>query len=496
VNPQRIEDQWPLYLAPLLPLALLGLLATGTSPGLVVATAVAGVLVIAALYVATAVDVAWVFSASIALTLFSGHWRELGFPNLISPDRLLLLVGIIVFLLRDPALGRRPYVRLTPTHFVLVLAAALAICSGVAAGTIGEKSTLFPLLDRFGIIPFLLFTIAPAAFATERQRRILAGTLLAVGVYLSLTSILEGLNLDGLLFPHYLAEMSGEVQAGRARGPFLDAAVNGLALFNCAIASLVGYVTFAGKRARTLALAVAGLCIFALIFTQERSVWVGAVAGLLCAGLASPQLRRRLPLAALAIVAGIAVAFVLVPGLQQRTVERIGDQRTEWDRLNLNKAAENMIEARPLFGFGLGTFQAKSPSYFEQNQNFPLTNTGGELHNVFLSTAAELGLVGVATWVLALFLAVGGAIIVRGPPELYPWRIGLIAIAVMWLVVANLTPLVQGFPNQLLWLWAGVVWPWRYALVPAADQTEPKAAARTNRSLDLVPPKPGKARPA
>lgn len=413
---------------------------------------------------------AWLFSAAIALTVFSGNWRELGLPGLISPDRLLLIAAFVVLLAQDPARGQRPYVRLTPTHVVLLVAAAFAVCSAIAAGTVGDRSTIFPLIDRFGLVPFMLFLAGPVAFATGAQRRILLGALLAVGVYLGLMALFQGIGLHALVFPKYIVDLSAEIQTGRARGPFLDAAINGVALFYCAIAAMIAYATDPQPWVKRIALAIAALCLFDLIFTQERSVWIGAVAAILCAAAAAPALRRRLlvlgPLAVLAIVA----AFVVIPGLYAHTTERIGDQRTEWDRLNLDKAAENMILARPLFGFGLGTFTERSAPYFQQNPDFPLTNTNGELHNVFLSFATELGLVGTSIWLLGAVLAIGGTIVVRGPPELFPWRIGLLAAAAMWLIVANLTPMVQAFPNQVLWLWAGVAWPWRYAWVRSAPR--------------------------
>lgn len=471
----QIEDRWPLLLAPLLVIGLAGLAVTGAPPELLLAGALAAALLVGALCLTAYIDVAWLFSVAIAMTLFSGHWRNLGFPSLVSPDRLLLLVAFVVLLIRDPSLGRRPYLRLTPAHVALLLAGAYAICSAVAAGAIGETPALFSLLDRFGLVPFLLFAAGPIAFAEERQRRILLVTFLAVGAYLGLTALFEGLGPHSLVFPRYIIDLNAEVQAGRARGPFGDAAINGIALFYCAVMAIVAYATIPQLRIRRLALAIAALCLFDLLLTQERSVWVGAVAAALCAGLAAPALRRKLlAVGALAAVAVIG-AFVLVPGLHEQTSERIKDQRTEWDRLNLNQAAENMIRARPLLGFGLGSFKDDSAPYFKQSPDFPLSNTDGELHNVFLSITAELGLVGISLWLLAMALAVGGAIVVRGPPELHPWRIGLLAVTVFWLIVANLVPMLQAFPNQVLWLWAGVVWPWRYAWVRA--QPSPASAA-------------------
>jgi putative inorganic carbon (hco3(-)) transporter len=477
VRPLHVEDRWPLLLAPIVPVALLAAAAAGAPPSLVLVGGALSVMVIGGLLLTAFLDVAWLFSIAIALTIFSGSWRSIGFPTAVSPDRLMLIVAFVVFLLRDPSIGRRPYVRLTGTHAVLAIAAAYAICAALAAGTIGEVATVAQLLDRFGIIPFLLFLVGPVAFAEEHQRRILLGTMLVVGAYLGVMALFQGLGLDALVFPRYIVTLNTKVQEGRARGPFGDAAINGVALYYCAVMAALAFATMPRRWVRNLALAVAALCVFDLLFTEERSVWVGALVASLVAAAFAPRLRRYLLPAAAAIAVAVLAAFALVPGLGGQTGERIGDEHTEWDRLNLNRAAENMIVARPLFGFGPHTFQSESGPYFQQNANFPLTNTSGELHNVILSNTAELGLVGVTLWLAALALAVGGAIVVRGPPELFPWRVALIAVAVIWLIVANLVPMRQPFPNQFVWLLAGVVWPWRYSLLSRGAGPAPAAAA-------------------
>ena len=225
-----------------------------------------------------------------------------------APDRLLMLLGFAALALRDPSLGQRPYLRLTPTHAVLALAAAFALCSAVAAGTIGEVSALSQLFDRFGIVPFLLFAVGPLVFHGERQRRILLGTFLLLGAYLGLTALCQGLKLDALVFPKYILQLNPEIQAGRARGPFIDSAINGLALFYCTVMAAIAAATFSRPWLRGAALAIAALCVVDLLFTQQRSVWIGALAASLCAAIAAPGLRRKLPLAVplgLAALAGL-----------------------------------------------------------------------------------------------------------------------------------------------------------------------------------------------
>ena len=61
-----------------------------------------------------------------------------------------------------------------------------------------------------------------------------------------------------------------------------------------------------------------------------------------------------------------------------------------------------MVEAHPLVGVGWGRFQAESAHYFEQNPDFPLTATDEIIHNVFLTYAAETGLIGLGLWLLTL----------------------------------------------------------------------------------------------
>jgi O-antigen ligase len=143
--------------------------------------------------------------------------------------------------------------------------------------------------------------------------------------------------------------------------------------------------------------------------------------------------------------------------LHERVVERSKEDRSVWVRENTSRAAIAMVKDRPISGFGWQRFQADSIPYFTQPATYPLNGIGEGVHNVFLSHASELGLPGVFLWLCGFVLAIGGALVKRAPPSLEPWRIALVALAVQWLVVANLTPLPWTFPTLVLWTWAGVV---------------------------------------
>jgi len=456
--------------------APVGLLAAGVAAGLVCVPAVASgtlapmrfVLLAAALaavsfcYLAWHLAPAYTFSAAIVLSVFAGNWSGIGLPGSIAPDRFVLLVGMTALLLRAPGGGTRRLPRFQAPHWALALTVFYAAGSALLVGTLLTQDGGFRLLDRLGIVPFAMFFFAPIVFRSPRERSILLATFVALGAYLGLTALFETVGIRELIFPKYILDRGFGLHLDRARGPFVEAEANGLALYGCGVAAVVAAVTWTRHRPRVFAIAVAVLCAAGTLFTLQRAVWIGAVLATFAVLLTFHALRRYAVVALVALPIVVLGSFTLVPGLELKAKDRARDERPVWDRRNSTAAAFRMIEANPLVGVGWQRFHQDSPPYFQQAGDYPLTGTNEPLHNTFLSNAVELGLLGTLLWLVAIALAVGGAIVRRGPPDLEPWRAGLIAYTVMWVVVANFTPLERPFVSILLMTWAGVVWAGRY----------------------------------
>jgi putative inorganic carbon (hco3(-)) transporter len=420
--------------------------------------AVALILGLAAVvYVARVIDPAWLLSAGIAADVFVARGSKLGIP--VSPSRLLLAAGTLALLARASEGWRRPLsISVRPIHWLLLAVVLWALGSGLLSGSFKNHDSIWELFDRLGAVPFWMFLIAPLAFASEAQRRILLGTLVVLGGYLGLTALFETLHLNALVWPRYILDPSYGSHGDRARGPFVEAIANGMGLFECGVAAAMAVSVWRGPWARRACMSVVGLCAAGCLFTLTREVWIGAAGGTLLALAGFAELRRWL-LPALAAGAVITlISLVAIPGFSGSLNGRTHDQSSIWVRKNTARAALNMINARPLRGFGWNNFQQDSVGYFRQADAYPLKGIGVPVHNVFLLTAVELGLVGVTLWALALLLAVGAAIFdPGGPPELRMWRIGLLAIFVEFLVVANFAPSTYPFPTLLVWTWAGLV---------------------------------------
>jgi putative inorganic carbon (hco3(-)) transporter len=414
-------------------------------------------------------DPAYTLSAAILLTPLASNWQQLGVPGPLSPDRLLFVGAIAAVLLRAPPVADRARLQITSTHWLLALAAAFALVSALVAGTFFQRDGFIRIVDAFGILPFLTFLVAPVVFRTSRQRRVLLGTLVTLGAYLGFTVLCEMLKLDALVFPKYILNPDYGMHPSRGRGPFVDPVACGLALYTCAVACAIAVASWRSAEMRAVAVTVGLLCVVGAFMSLERSVWIGAVVGTTVAMLAIRRLRAYLIPVAVAVAVAIGAALTVIPGLSSLVSERVNDPTALWDRKNLDRAGVNMLAARPLLGFGWSRFTTYSGDYFEQAADYPLTAAGVSphndrfgLHNTPLTYGVELGLIGLTPWLLGLVLGVGGALATRGPPDLLAWRVGLLAIALAFLVVVNAVP-PSAWPTRSLWLLAGAVYGGRYA---------------------------------
>jgi putative inorganic carbon (HCO3(-)) transporter len=398
--------------------------------------------------------------AAVALTIFSGGWSQIGLGGL-PIDRLAIVGLLLAVFLRVPGVAHTPRLRFRNVHLLMCVTILYVVASAVAAGTLTGEVGGLALLDEVGVVPYLMFLLAPAVFAGARERNLLLVTLVGLGAYLGLTAIFESMGPHSLVFPSYIVHVDAVLPEARAGGPFQSSVAEGFATFACAVAAVVAFTQWRGQRRRYIAAAVVGVCVFGCFLTLERGVWIAAVVATVVTALVTRAGRRW-------VIPGVSVcalliggALMLSPSLASKVTSRINDKPSVWARQNQTSAALRMIETKPLFGFGWDRFTSDGLEYFRQSEEYPLVGystpeTPEPLHDSYLFYAVELGLVGAFLWFASLAWGVGGAIFTRGSAELRPWKLGLIAITVFFLVVSLFNPYMQAFPVLLLWVWAGV----------------------------------------
>jgi putative inorganic carbon (hco3(-)) transporter len=408
--------------------------------------------------------------AAIALTIFSGAWHQIGLGGL-PFDRLLIVVVLLQFLLQAPGVAYVPRPQIRGVHLLMGLAVMYVMASALAAGTLSNEMSALTLIDQFGLVPFLTFLLAPAVFSGQRERSLLLATLVGVGAYLGFTAIFESLGPHSLVFPRYILHVDSVLPGERAGGPFQSSVAEGFATFACAVAAIMAYTQWRGRKSRLLAAVVAAICIFGCFLTLERGVWIGAAVGIAIMALATRTGRRWLIPGLLACTFVIGGALLLSPTLSSKTSNRANDQLSVWVRENQTSAALRMLAAKPLFGFGWSRYPGASLAYFREATDYPMNGYSTPptcspqgclpavqepLHDTYLSYAVELGLIGAVLWLVALVWGIGTGIFSRGPADLRPWKLGLVAITAAFLVIALVNPYQSAFTMLLLWVWAGV----------------------------------------
>jgi O-antigen ligase len=459
-----------------------------------------GLVALAACYLLSRIDVTVIAVVAIALEMFSGNWSLMGIP--LPLDRIVLVVALAALVLKGARFVSPRRLVLRPLHLALLAAAAWAAISGIIAGTISGHLGFFAFLDRFGLVPFVFFALAPVLFGSARQRNILLVALVAIGLYLGITGTLEGLHVYKLVFPRYIANPNVGIQWGRARGPILEATGDGFCTLVGGVAAAIGFTRWRTSWARWTCLVTIGVCGATLFFTLTRSVWIGGFVGVLAAMLLTRRTRRLLvPLGLIGLIA-VGGTLVVSSTIRGEAFGRAEQQQPVWDRQNTDLAAIRIIKEYPLTGIGWENFINVSPTYMRQQPGFPITGEGIEVHNVFLSHAAELGIPGLLLWLLGF----GGAVFRgfyrkrQGGPgqrarsdleqELVLWRVGGVAIVACFLVIADLAPFSQALPNTLLWTWLGVM------AMPYTSRLRVPSLATLNRQVQGVEPSVGALQPA
>jgi putative inorganic carbon (HCO3(-)) transporter len=403
--------------------------------------------------------------ATLVLSVFSGHFGSL-------PLNRVALLGLLV-----TAVPRLRAGTFSPraVHALLGLQVVWVLGSAAWTGTLLEPVGMFAFLDEI-LVPLVMVVLAPVAFARRSDRLLLLKAMTLLGLYLGAMSTFQALGAVAPLFPRYLAEGVAAGEINRAGGPFLQVGGNGAAMAMCIPLALL-LCQSAGGGWRVLATVSAAACSWGCLVTLTRSVWLACLAAFFVYFALDPRLRRWLPAFLLGIVGGLGAALAWVPGLYEATVARLSTGRSIDDRTTTNAAAVSMLWEHPLTGVGWARFLANVDDYVRQQDLVPLTNTHIIAHNVVLSRAAELGVVGAVLLLLAVLTGPVRAGLVAPAARDARWQRVLIALFASWLCVAMLTPMGYPFPNYLLWAITGLVLAsWRPG-VPAsspADQEPPR----------------------
>jgi putative inorganic carbon (hco3(-)) transporter len=233
----------------------------------------------------------------------------------------------------------------------------------------------------------LLVTLG-AARGAEDFRRVL-GVILVVATGTFLYAILAPAEA---LAPHY----GGAVVLGRRFAPLTQPnELGAYAVLICPLALTTAL--YAGRSwQRWLGVIGCAASMTALVLSLSRGAWVGFVGAMVILAIGSARVRRGLVLLVpMAVVAGALLAITPHHGtlaiITQRAASVSGPGNPHDDRPAIWHEALRQISARPLTGYGLGSFTAASASEESRARMVEPVHA----HNGLLTWGAETGVLGV-----------------------------------------------------------------------------------------------------
>ena len=252
--------------------------------------------------------------------------------------------------------------------------------------------------DTWGVLaakylfPFTLFHLAQLVFIEERRIRRFEVFALVVLAYLSFSAIVFLLGLHDLVFPKFILDPNLGYHAERARGPFLQAAANGVSLNMLVLLVLHGYRRGSLRSAKTLV--VLGSVPIAILATMTRSVWLSFVGSLLGLVFVARNPKARLAWIAVVTVAagGLGVVMSTTP-LGSVLGDRFQDSGSVEFREAVYAGSWRMFLDRPIAGWGFHQMPATLPKYvgeFHDKVLYP--------HNTYLEILVENGLLGLSLY--------------------------------------------------------------------------------------------------
>jgi len=319
------------------------------------------------------------FLVTLGLMLF--HPPDFNFHSI---DRVAFGLLILLVLLRACVL-RQPLRFSGPVTWPMLALLVLAFYGAITQPNDAETWSLFAAK---WLVPFTLYQLAAYIFDDAQSlRRFETFSLIVLG-YLSLTAIFFMIDAKQFIFPRYILDESLGYHADRARGPFLQAVANGVALN---LLGLVALNSFRRKRLRgVLALLFLVALPLAIVATKTRAVWLSFALSILALLFLSPSRRLRRACLCLVLAGGMGLAAVVTFGDRNTSLsERLEERGPVMFRMAIYQAGWEMFLRKPIAGWGATDMQAelsKRISDFHQEQFF--------FHNTYLEIVVQYGLVG------------------------------------------------------------------------------------------------------
>jgi len=330
-----------------------------------------------------------------------------GVPD-IYLERIIFVLLFFLFLVKI-AVGQEDFIPLARLDFLWIILLFILLISMWRTGFFAElpfeehPSRVF--LAGF-FFPFSFYLFGKNIFYTEERLRTLLWTSFFLYLYFVLTAYLEHFRLDQFIYPGYIANPLAGYHFGRARGPFLNAAVNGWVFVTLFALTLFLRTQVESILARVFIALGLFLCPLAVFYTYTRAVWLSFLSALIVLSFSKKLLlQRKFIFFPIIILILIGAANWEKLGTKEREAGGVMQIEEVEDRIKLFNITKAVFRENPLFGIGFGRFRRAALSYGPEVARGASIGTPSQ-HNIFFSILSEVGLLGLIPFIIIILYGV------------------------------------------------------------------------------------------
>ncbi len=347
--------------------------------------------------------------------------------------------------------------------------ATICVISMMRVGFVSVDPARFPspwfVFITGYFFPFVVYVYAKSFIQTEEQVYLVLTALFIFGIYLCLIAPLEYFKLRQYVYPQYINDPKiSTLHLERARGPFLNAAFNGVAIV---IGFISGMHLLPKKTGFSLAFSQGMLLLFppAVFFTLTRSVYLGFLISLFIFFMWYKTPFSKWKLISIPVAIAVAVIFINAHRLASSDRREGGVYQVEEVeiRMALLGMSYYLFTQHPVLGIGLAQFiPVATLSYTGKVPYVVEVSTPQFQHNHLMGIATELGLVGLVAYVIMVVLILRRFMQTLKvlPEEGFLGKNFCIVVIAVWCVYLNNNLFVEPsnalFINSVPFLFAGL----------------------------------------
>jgi O-antigen ligase len=311
-----------------------------------------------------------------------------------------------------------------------------------------EKLQFFTVLTGF-FFPYMCYFIMRRGISSEAEGTSFLMGIGLITIYLGVTSLAESWHQNWLVFPKYILDPTVGIHYGKARGPFVSASANGVAM---AMGLPILLWLFFGKRNASRWLWLVGIASVALSlpYVLQRAAWLSAAAALGVTSLAWP---KRGSIVIGTVLLSAAIGGLLLPKtLEEQLASKLSESDNIVYRVRLIESSWKLIGDNLITGIGFDQFDKEILKYG--------VAPGYTSHNTLLSMLAEMGLLGFLPYV-----SIFGLLLFKSAKAYLQLPRARVMVGGMWGITAaymitsmTVNMHIATYPNELFFsLWALVL---------------------------------------